>query len=224
VERNGLAARVAIHGKRSQDLVVGRDLPERADVLVTETFSSGLINEDVLPTLEHAHEHLLTPDATVIPAAASAMGYLCGGDTLKGFIFVERVNGFDMTPFDDFAPPNMQLSLDRLAHDIFSGDIELMRFNFKDRNFPMQSHRLEVKVTKSGMCLGVAQWIRLELDWVTAYDNRPLPHMPANGHWSHVLYRFPKPIPVTAGGVVPLLVRHYRTQITVEHADYASPI
>jgi type II protein arginine methyltransferase len=159
VERNGFAPRVTIHGKRSQDLEVGRDLPERANVLMTETFSSGLINEEVLPALEHAHEHLLMPDALVIPAAASAMGYLCGGETLKGFMFVGRVNGFDMTPFDDFAPPNMQLSLDRLDHDILSGDIELIRFNFKDRNFPMQSHRLEIKVTQSGMCLGVAQFL-----------------------------------------------------------------
>jgi type II protein arginine methyltransferase len=219
MERNGFGSRVTVYGKTSQELAVGRELPERAEVLVTETFSSGLINESVLPTIEHAHEHLLTPDAVVIPAAASAMGHLVGGDTLKGLLMVDRVNGFDLSPFDDFAPPSMLMSLDRFPHDVLSGDTELWRFNLKDRSFPMDGRRVSVPVTKAGVCLGVAQWIRLELDNVTRYENRPGPDAPFNGHWTHVVYRFAKPLPVRPGDSVPLLVRHYRTQLTVELAD-----
>jgi type II protein arginine methyltransferase len=219
VQKNGFASRVTIHGKPSQEMEVGRELPERAEVLVTETFSSGLINEYVLPTIEHAHEHLLTPDATVIPAAGSAVGYLVGGDVLKGLLFVGRVNGFDISPFDDFAPPNLQMSLDRFPHDILSDDTELMRFSLKDRSFPMDGRRISVPVTKAGVCLGVAQWIRLELDDTIRYENRPGADAPFNGHWSHVVYRFARPLPVQPGDSVPLLIRHYRTQITVELAD-----
>jgi SAM-dependent methyltransferase len=219
VAKNGYTPRVTVYGKSSENLVVGSELPERAEILVTETFSSGLINEYVLPTIEHAHEHLLTPDATVIPAAGSAMGYLIGGDVLKGILFVDRVNGFDLSPFDDFAPPNMQMSLDRFPHDILSGDTELWRFNLKDRSFPMDGRKISVPVTKAGTCLGVAQWIRLELDETVRYENRPGPDAPFNGHWSHVVYRFAKPLPVQPGDSVPLLIRHYRTQITVELAE-----
>jgi len=43
------------------------------------------------PTLEYAHQHLLTPDAAVIPAGGSVMGYLAGGDTLKGMLFGDRI-------------------------------------------------------------------------------------------------------------------------------------
>ncbi len=101
VARNGLEGRVTVIGKPSTELVVGRDVPERAEVLVTETFASGLIGEGIVETLEHAHRHLLTPGATIIPAGGSVMGYLAGGDTLKGMLFVDRIAGFDLSPFND---------------------------------------------------------------------------------------------------------------------------
>jgi len=216
VARNGLGSRVTVIGKRSQQLNVGDDLPRRADVLVTETFSSGLINEDVLPTVEDAHARLLAPDAVVIPAAASAFGYLAGGELLRGLLYVEQVNGFDLTPFNDFAPANMGMLLDRFPHEVMSGDVELLRFNLRDRNFPMSGRRVNLEVTKKGVALGVIQWIKLELDAQTTYENRPSPKAPFNGHWTHVAYRFPKPINVSPGDLVPLQVRHYRTQMTVD--------
>ena len=66
------------------------------------------------------------------------------------------------------------------------------------------------------MALGVVQWIKLELDATTQYENRPSPNAPFNGHWTQVLYRFPKPITVAPGDLVPLRVYHYRTQMTVD--------
>jgi len=216
VARNGLASRVKVIGKRSQQLVVGQDLPRRVDVLVTETFSSGLINEDVLPTVEDAHARLLAPDAVVIPAVASAYGYLAGGDLLRGFLYVEQINGFDFTPFNDFAPANMGMLLDRFPHEVLSNDAELMRFNLRERNFPMSGRRVNLEVTKKGVALGVVQWIKLELDGETTYENRPSPKAAFNGHWTQVAYRFAKPINVSPGDLVPLQVRHYRTQLTVD--------
>ena len=115
VARNGLADRVKVIGKPSTELAAGRDFPERAEVLVTETFASGLIGEGILATLEHAHQHLLTPDAPVIPAVGSVMGYLAGGDTLKGMLFVDQIAGFDLSLFNDFAPPVLAASLDGVA-------------------------------------------------------------------------------------------------------------
>ncbi len=44
VARNGLSDRVTVIAKPSQDLALGRELPERAQVLLTETFASGLIS------------------------------------------------------------------------------------------------------------------------------------------------------------------------------------
>jgi predicted nicotinamide N-methyase len=53
VAANGLADRIKLIAKRSTELQIGTDLPERAEVLVTEVFSTSGINEHVIPTVTH---------------------------------------------------------------------------------------------------------------------------------------------------------------------------
>src|SRR5438874_1684145 len=83
VSRNGFRDRVTVVPKKSTLLDVPGDMARRAEVLITETFASGLITEGVLRSIEHAHESLLTPDVVLIPRAASVMGYLAGGRALE---------------------------------------------------------------------------------------------------------------------------------------------
>jgi Tfp pilus assembly protein PilF len=213
---NGLTSRISVIDKRSTQLAIGIGITERCQVLITEVFSSNLIDEGVLPTVEHAHQNLLTRDALVIPAAASALGYLIGGSVIENLLFVGQANGFDLSPFNDFAPPNLAVGLDALPHDVLSDDFELLRFNLKTTVFPMGSRSIEVKVTGAGVCAGVAQWIRLDLDELNRYENRPSARPDFNGHWTQILHRFPQRISVTPGDVVRLAVRHDRKQILVD--------
>jgi Arginine methyltransferase oligomerization subdomain len=150
----------------------------------------------------------------VIPAAASAIGYLAGGQQLRGMLFVEQVNGFDLSPFNELAPSKMGMTLDLFPHEILSGDIELMRFDLRHKTFPITSRRVNVEVTRAGACLGVVQWIKLELDSETRYENRPSPTAAVNG-WKHVVYRFVRPRTVVPGDIVSLNVRNHRNQLTV---------
>jgi type II protein arginine methyltransferase len=216
VALNGLASRVKVIPKSSTELVPGRDLPERAEVLITETFTSGLLGEGIFPTLEHAHQHLLTPDAAVIPAAGSVRGYLAGGDTLKGLLFADRIEDFNLTPFNDFAPPVLATSLDGVPHDALSDDLELLRFDFREKSFPIARRPMRVTATKPGLCIGIAQWMRIELDRETSYENRPAPSAHRTGHWTHMLYRFPKLLRLRAGDVVAIEVSHNRSQVNID--------
>ena len=216
VALNGLASRVKVIPKSSTDLVPGRDLPERAEVLITETFTSGLLGEGIFPTLEHAHQHLLTPDATVIPAVGSVMGYLAGGDTLKGLLFADRIEDFNLAPFNDFAPPVLASSLDGVPHEALSDDLELLRFDFREKSFPMATRPMRVTATKPGLCVGIAQWIRIELDRETSYENRPAPSAERTGHWAHLLHRFPNLLRLRAGDVVAIKVSHNRARVNID--------
>jgi type II protein arginine methyltransferase len=219
VAQNGYSDRIDVIGRPSTELAAGRDFAQRAEVLVTETFASALIGEGILPTLEHAHQHLLTADAAIIPASGSVIGYLAGGDTLKGMLFVEKIAGFDLSPFNDFAPAILVASLDSVPHEILSDDVELLRFDFKTRNFPMTNRAMQMTATKAGICVGVAQWIRLQLDSETAYDNRPAPNAGYNGHWAHLVHRFSRAVHVQPGDVVSIIVRHDRLQVNVDLAE-----
>src|SRR5262249_26673499 len=54
IAKNGFSDRISVIPQKSTAMSVPGVMPERAEVLVTETFASGLITEGVLPTIEHA--------------------------------------------------------------------------------------------------------------------------------------------------------------------------
>lgn len=69
IAANGLCDRITVLSKWSHQLKVGEDLPQRADVLVSEIVDNLLIGEGIIATLDHALSHLVKRDALVIPAA-----------------------------------------------------------------------------------------------------------------------------------------------------------
>jgi type II protein arginine methyltransferase len=218
VAQNGLAERVKVIAKGSNELAVGDDLSERAEVLITEIFGSDLIAEGILPTLEHAHHHLLTVDAVVVPAFGSVMGYLVGGDILKAMLFVDNIDGFDLSSFNDFAPPILNVPANNDQHDVLSDDTELLRFDFRQKSFPAQTEADWLVATKPGLCIGVLQWIRIDLDSETHYENRPTCEDDKT-HWGYRVHRFPRPIRVQPGDEVPIVVRHDRRHVQIDLAD-----
>ena len=216
VRVNGLSDRITIIPRYSTEISVPDVMAEKAEMMVTETFASALINESVLPIVEHAHEHLLTSDAIVIPAAASVMGYLAGGQLLEDMLYVRKVAGFDLSAFNDFAPHMVDAGLDNMPHEVLSGDVELMRFDLRQKRFPAGGKRVAIPVTRRGVCAGIVQWIRLELDAHTKYENRPSPKTEAKRHWMHIVHRFPNLLTLAPGDVVHVLFRHDRTQIAID--------
>lgn len=222
VAANGFADRIGACAMKSDQLEVGRDMAARAQVLVTETFSSGLLSERVLPTVEDAHRRLLTTDAVVLPRRAAAMGYLIGGAIVEHHLFAAGWKGLDLSAFDVLAPFKLGLHLDRLPHEVLSADFEILGFDLTQPPYPAERRQMEVRATAAGRCVGVAQWIRLELDEVETYENHPSTEAGVNG-WMHVVYRFARPIEVAPGDRVPLIVGHNRTEIVVALGDTSAP-
>jgi len=209
---NGFADRITVIPKHSSEIGVGRGVAERAQVLITETFSSDLLSEGVLATIEHAHQELLTPDAIVIPRIARACGYLAGGVEIHDMLYTAASNGFNLSPFNRFAPPVLAASMNNVRHEILSDDFELWSFDLGGRLFPMESRPLVIRTTKTGVVTAVVQWIELDLDGETRYRNRPA-DPEAESHWTQILYRFPRPFEVEAGNTIMLVVGHNRQQL-----------
>jgi tetratricopeptide (TPR) repeat protein len=214
VAANGLADRIKLIAKRSTELQIGPDLPERAEVLVTEVFSTSGINEHVIPTLTHAHAQLLQPGATVVPNAASARAYLAGGAALEGYFHVDRAAGFTLTAFNDFAPTDLGLDVHYVPHDVLSDDFEVFRFDLMRPPLQPEKRVIDVVATGSGRCFGAVQWLRLDLVPGLVYENRPRPGATIDS-WAHLLYRFSQPIEVKAGDHVRLLAQHNRRVLLI---------
>lgn len=120
---NGMRDKVRLVEKRSTDVRVGAglDMSERANVLVTEVFDTELIGEGAIATFSHALEHLLTPDAYVIPDQAR-MYVQCVDSTQ-----CERWNWLRLGHDDEFGlrvPP----AYDNLAGDSIC-DVQLTQFD-----------------------------------------------------------------------------------------------
>lgn len=61
IHENGFGDKIKVIIKRSTDLTVGegRDLKQKANILVTEVFDTELIGEGALSTFKNAHQYLL---------------------------------------------------------------------------------------------------------------------------------------------------------------------
>ncbi len=214
IATNGYGDRVSLIAKRSNDIDPIADMGEPADVLVTETFSSGLLAEHALPTVEDARARLVKPGAPVIPLGAVAKGYLVGGLPLYESLFVGAAAGFNLSAFNEFAPPRVGIHIDAIPHDVLSDDVELLGFDLRADAFPAGGHEVIVTATRPGRAVAMAQWLQLDFGEGVSYSNRPRGHHWSSG-WTHILYRLPQPTQVNPGDRLHFLVTHDRANMEV---------
>jgi type II protein arginine methyltransferase len=207
VRRNGYGERIKVVPKRSTQLAVGVDLPEPADLLISEVLSDKLLGEHVLSSTAHARRNLLKPGAAVIPREIAAVIRLVGGPLLQESASVGIIDGFDLSPFNRFAPSSISISMESGLIDGFSDDVEVFRFDLRVAGHRPAERRLPITARRDGVVAGVLQWLRLQLDDVTVFENAPSEQV-APSAWRQVLYPFPAPRSVRAGDTVQLWAKH----------------
>jgi len=207
VSRNGFAERVKVIPKRSTQLAVGIDLPERADLLISEILSDKLLEENVLSSTGHARRALLKPGGAMIPRAIAAVVRLAGGDFLREASMVGRIDGFDLTPFNRFVPNSISLSMEAGQMESYSDDIEVFRFDLMADNHRPEERQLQVTARRSGTAIGLLQWLRLQLDDTEAFENRPA-DMVTPSAWRQVFYPFTRPVELREGETLTLWAAH----------------
>jgi type II protein arginine methyltransferase len=210
---NGLAHRITVIGRKSTDLVVGRDLPRRADLLVSEILSSEVVGEHVVPSMRHAFAELLAPGARSIPCRAEAIAALVGGEGLaRHEVAGICAGGFDVTPFNDFLAPLAAIDLATQDFALLSEPQSVLAVEFPPRpGADSAPGHLPVAFTATapGCAIGIAQWIRVELDAGTVFTNDPRRDTGgAPSGWQHMLYTFERPLEVRPGVVVRVVVEN----------------
>jgi len=210
VAANGLARVVRVVAKRSTALAVGGDLPRRADVLVSEIFSSELLGEGVLASLEDAKRRLLVPGARIVPRAASVMCALFGGEEMRRNVRVDEVCGFDLRRFNAIAAPKRYLHRADLGLELLSADAEAFAFDFEaEDRFPAARTVLRMPATRAGRCYGVVQWLRLRMDERVTFENHPGARSAASG-WQQCIYAFAQPLDLVPGQSAVVVAAHDR--------------
>jgi type II protein arginine methyltransferase len=220
VAENGYDDRVTVHAKLSTELEVGQELDERADILVSEILSSDLLTEMVCDTFEDAHARLLKEDAIVIPRAASAIGCLVESPVLDDYVFVDRISGFNVSRFSQFAAMKLPIHGTMTDWTRLSADVELVRVDLMQKRHESELHTLSIPVLADGTATGIVQWMHVDLAEGVAFENHPDGY--TDGGWLQILHHFPQPIEVRAGETLDLAVGHDRVTLIVQPLEVKS--
>ncbi|MGT2437195.1 tetratricopeptide repeat protein [Bradyrhizobium betae] len=220
VAENGYGEQIKVIGKSSTTLSVGRDIPVKADIMISEILSSDLLAEDVLSTFEDARRRLIAEDAIVIPKAASAMGCLVASETLAAYSHVRMVSGFNVARFNSLAPLRLPIHGTMTEWSRLSNDFEIASLDLTSAAHEPELRAVSIPVIASGTAVGVVQWMQVDLIDDIVFTNHPDGYH--DGGWLQVLHVLPKPMPVEAGSVVDLLLGHDRSTLIVLPAGFAT--
>jgi tetratricopeptide (TPR) repeat protein len=205
--RNGFGERIRVIAKASTELTIGTDMPGQADLLISEILSDRLLGERVLQSTADARRRLLKPGGQLIPRAVAAVVRLVGGTFFAEAASVEQVEGFDLSPFNRFAPSNVSISMESGAFESLSDDVEAFRFDLAREDHRPAERQMTLTARRAGRAVGLLQWLRLKLDDETSFENGPSETV-APSAWRQVLYPFPAPINLAAGEQLTVRAMH----------------
>lgn len=207
---NNFSKKINVIQKKSNAIKVGEDINKPADVLVFEIFSSNLLSEEVLSSLEDAKKRLISKNAKIIPERGSIMISLFGGDDIGKNIYTEKFENIKLKKFNSIIAKKHILYREDLKIDLMSNAFEAFRFDFVNKNdFPPENKKIEIEATKKGRSYGIIQWIKLEMGNGLNHENHP-ENLTKASAWQRILYIFDDPIELSIGQKVVITAKHER--------------
>lgn len=217
VAENNLAESITILPKHSYSLKIGEDLPEPADVLVTELLNAGFLGEGILQVIQHARANLLKPDATIVPKGGTVYAMLIESEQLVEEDRVGDACGFDVGLFNEFASAEyLTKRLNAYPHRILSDSAEIFSFNFLDSRPMPEAKEISIPITADGNCHAVLLWFRLNLTDTIILETKPRKD---DTHWRQAIYLEETPRALRKGENVRLSASHDCRYISLKLAS-----
>ena len=217
VAKNGYADKITVLAKASNQMKLGVDLDERADLLFCDNFSDNFFSFQPLHSIADARARLLKPGAPCLPARAAVKIALADWDTAESFFRVDQACGFDISPARLLPSESVDLEIGDRGMRLRSADCEIFRFDFADSTFPLSGAvDVDLEVQEDGVIGGVAQWIRLELDDENFLEARP---EPGSTFFSNPRFHpFDSPLQVKRGQTLRIHARHDGRGLQIWHS------
>jgi predicted RNA methylase len=211
VARNGYADRITVLNKHSGE-VIPEDIGGPADLLLSEIVDDCILGEQVLPAHEAAVKTLLKPGAQVIPARGTIRAALVNTDSAQNSQ-LDHIDGFDVRPFRKFINHRNEIcSGDRYTR-LASAPCDLFSFDLTCSAFTEPAQTAVTLKALGGPVNAVAQWIALDLDDRTRYENSP--DADFRSCWQIPLLPLAKPVDLMAGESFALNASHDRSRLTL---------
>ncbi len=192
--KNGLDGRVVFVSQHS----LRARLPERADVLVTETIGNWGPEEGMLASVIDARRRFLKRDGRLIPRAVElflAPVELPGVYQKKVEFWSARRYGVDLSPARAFVG-NMPCAADLSRRDLLSGPVCLLRLDLSAIRQAGIAGQASFTVRRGGVLHGLGGWFSAELCRGVSLTNAPPNTLRS---WRHRFFPIEKPVSVSKG-------------------------
>lgn len=184
VRHRGVADRVTVLHEHSTKV----ELPEPADVLVTETLGAFGLEEEILASVLDARARLLRPGAAVIPGHIALSLVPVEWPSL----YEKRINAWKDSPLRTFAASTMYLD----AIDPGAAHLAAPRTIVEtDLETPSASGSATFHATRGGTVHGFAGWFRATLAPGIELSNA----IPRATHWDQALLPLERPVAIASG-------------------------
>lgn len=216
IDRNGLGERITVIARKSTQLKVGEDLPDKADVFVSELINIGMLAPNMIPVLQHARENLVKPGGRIIPAAAIVYGALIEAPQLARINPVRQISGFDLSPLDKLRSPGYA-QIDMAADLVrqLSQPFRALEFDFRENMPERDAKLLQVAATSSGLVHGIAFWFDLVMDEEIVYSSASSTR---TNHWKQAAEFFAQPVAVQPGDRLTIVAAYDNTRIQFKNS------
>ncbi len=191
---NGCAERIVFRRGNSRRI----HLPERADVVLSETIGTFVFSEDILSTLVDARERFLKPSGTLVPRRITI--WLAPVESFEeGIGFLEKpVRGFDYRSASPRVAVQTPIASRKIQRSHFlDGEKVVYDLDFESASATLDfSRTLEFSARREGTLHGfVGFWEARLCDGISLKCEPGGPRL----HWSPLLFRLPEGMPVGAG-------------------------
>lgn len=213
IAENGLSEQITVLSKPSHALVIGEDLPERADVVISEIVDSVLLGEGALATLAHAMTDLAKPGARAIPERGRLMAQPVESAGLRALWRPEQAEGFDLEAFHHFAnvaqlTPN---DFTALAPRALGDATRLFDFDFTRPDTDPDRRDVALSCSETGTVHAVLVSFRMALSPGIHLSNGLL----SAGHWGRIAVLCDQAEAVNPGDVLPVTAQHDAAQFSL---------
>ncbi|XP_024518281.1 protein arginine N-methyltransferase 7 [Selaginella moellendorffii] len=223
---NGTMGAIKLLHMGSDEIKVGVDISSKADALVCEILDSELLGEGIIPSLRHAHEHLLRPNAATVPYRATVYAQLVESD------FLWRLH--DLQGVEDrlqdglaFAPNDFYSYFKHRQHAFHVDEIPGMKLLSEPfEAFVLDFYRAPdvrgefnqaVHVNFSGTAHAIVSWwvLQLDKDGLVCYSTAPRWRASAwCDHWKQCVWFLPgQGVSVEEQSELRVVVSHDETSV-----------
>ena len=138
----------------------------------------------------------------MIPESGTIKISLLGNDKeIFNTISVANVNGFDLSEFNSISQSKFTHILKKKP-TLLSNNEDAFSINLYNEKLVKEEKIIELKVNKEGLCLGIIQWMKIQLYKDIEYENSPGEYLDSSTGWPTPIYLFDKPVSVKKGDVL----------------------